>query len=339
METGEKRSLAILRPMSLGEILDRTFEIYRKQLWLFVGAGALPATVMLALRSADAAWLHTDNLVNKFSDGEVTRGGYIAWGWLVAYGYSHISGFLMLLIFPALLRIASCEVFGESTTIIASLRFALARWRSYLWLAVLLLAAVLILPEVLTFAVFFGAVTLGDKLNLFGESPSVPAIVVTLLPIPAGILLILWAKVCLSFSVPAAALEHLTGLKALQRSWTLTRGSRRRILVAWFAIVVCYWTLSLGTRFALKWVVYFLYYEAHFHWLGQHLVSQVALVLYGTIEAFVIPVYAIAIALLYYDQRMRKEGFDVEKMMEAAGLVIAPNEAGADARAAESGEA
>jgi hypothetical protein len=32
------------------------------------------------------------------------------------------------------------------------------------------------------------------------------------------------------------------------------------------------------------------------------------------------PLYPIAVTLLYYDQRSRKEGYDVEVMMEAAGL-------------------
>jgi hypothetical protein len=46
------------------------------------------------------------------------------------------------------------------------------------------------------------------------------------------------------------------------------------------------------------------------------------------------PLYPIALTLLYYDQRSRKEGYDVERMMEAAGL-LAP----AAAVAAPSAEA
>lgn len=320
METEEKQRPATLRPMTLGEILDRTFEIYRKLLWLFVTVGALPAISILALRSADLAWVHTDNLVSQFGAGEVTASGLIAWRMVVSYGYSHILSFLLAMFFPALLRLTWCEIFGESTTVIAALRFALVRWRTYLWLAVLLLVAAMILPETLTFGVFFGTGTLEDKLNLIGDSPSIPAIVILLAEIPAGFVLILWAKACLSFSVPAAALEKLTGFKALRRSWNLTRGSRRRIFVAWFAITVCYWVLSLAAVYALRWVVYFLYWVGHFRWVSPHFTSEAALVLYAMIQAFVLPIYAIAITLLYYDQRVRKEGYDVEVMMQTAGL-------------------
>jgi len=44
------------------------------------------------------------------------------------------------------------------------------------------------------------------------------------------------------------------------------------------------------------------------------------------IGAVVGPLYPIAVTLFYYDQRSRKEGFDVEIMMEAAGLETAEPE-------------
>ena len=38
METAE------LRPLSLGELLDRTFSLYRNHFWVFVGIMAIPAS-------------------------------------------------------------------------------------------------------------------------------------------------------------------------------------------------------------------------------------------------------------------------------------------------------
>ena len=35
---------ADLRPLSLGELLDRTFTIYRSHFWVFVGIMAIPAS-------------------------------------------------------------------------------------------------------------------------------------------------------------------------------------------------------------------------------------------------------------------------------------------------------
>lgn len=307
-----------LRPMTLGEILDRTFEIYRKRFLLFVGIAALPALLMLALHSADIAWVHTDRLL-----GQLDRGEAILWGWVVSYGYYHISGLLYLLFFPAFVQPASREVLGGSATIVASLRFALERWRSYLWLAFLVHAAALILPELLAFGVFFATGTLEDKLGLLNDPPNTLAIVVLLLPIPAGVLLILWAKAALSFSIPSAALEQLSGVKALRRGWKLARQSRWRLVVPWLAVAACSWILSLASAYALNLALFFLRNTLHVHWLNRYVTFQSDYILYAAVAALIGPIYPIAITLLYYDQRVRKEGYDLERMMEAAGLVPA----------------
>ena len=39
----------VLRPLSLGEILDRSFAVYRANFWLFVGIAVLSAVVQLAV--------------------------------------------------------------------------------------------------------------------------------------------------------------------------------------------------------------------------------------------------------------------------------------------------
>jgi len=38
-------------------------------------------------------------------------------------------------------------------------------------------------------------------------------------------------------------------------------------------------------------------------------------------NALIGPIYAIGLTLFYYDQRIRKEGYDIEWMMQAAGLL------------------
>jgi len=39
-----------LRPLSIGELLDRTFSLYRRNFLLFVGIAALPQLLVLALQ-------------------------------------------------------------------------------------------------------------------------------------------------------------------------------------------------------------------------------------------------------------------------------------------------
>jgi hypothetical protein len=48
-------------------------------------------------------------------------------------------------------------------------------------------------------------------------------------------------------------------------------------------------------------------------------------------NSFIGPMYATGLTLFYYDQRIRKEGYDIEWMMEAAGLAWPPRWSGIDA--------
>ena len=60
--------------------------------------------------------------------------------------------------------------------------------------------------------------------------------------------------------------------------------------------------------------------------VGLRVVQQVVAFCTNT---FVGPIYATGFTLFYYDQRVRKEGYDIEWMMRAAGMTeTAPPAAG-----------
>ena len=50
---GPATAMHNLRPLSLGEILDRTFAIYRSRFWLFSGIAAIYAVTALVLQLAE----------------------------------------------------------------------------------------------------------------------------------------------------------------------------------------------------------------------------------------------------------------------------------------------
>jgi hypothetical protein len=54
-------------------------------------------------------------------------------------------------------------------------------------------------------------------------------------------------------------------------------------------------------------------------------------------NTFLGPIWATGIALFYFDQRVRREGYDIEWMMQAAGMVVAPPAAPQAAPLAASG--
>src|SRR5215467_11729689 len=69
-----------LRPLSLGEILDRTFSLYRRNFLLFVGIAALPHLLVLVLNLAQTVVLPSLGRQNSAMKGQLYAGGSL---WLV----------------------------------------------------------------------------------------------------------------------------------------------------------------------------------------------------------------------------------------------------------------
>lgn len=123
--------------------------------------------------------------------------------------------------------------------------------------------------------------------------------------------LFFWARY---FAVPATVMLEGVGVRAgLRRSKELSRGHKRKVLGALglSTLVLLVMQLALGAAFSLvpgPSVIRFL--------LGQSV----------TVVAY--PVLSIISTLLYYDARIRKEGFDIEAMAGELGIpAAAPVEA------------
>jgi uncharacterized membrane protein len=153
-----------------------------------------------------------------------------------------------------------------------------------------------------------------------------------LLCVPAFIYAI-WMALRYSLAIPACVIEDLKARQALRRSVELSRGSRGRIFVLGLLIAVIQIGLVAFTQ------VFFIVMAIKQHgelpaW------AQVAQQIIGFFtNSFIGPMYATGFALFYYDQRIRKEGFDIEWMMQAAGMTahapVSPVEPNAAQAAAE----
>ncbi len=118
-----------------------------------------------------------------------------------------------------------------------------------------------------------------------------------------------------SLAVPACVVENLKARKAIRRSIELSNGSRWRILLLGLLIIVIQLGLVLLTQ------VFFVVaaVKSPSHMLSAWMQALQQIVVFFT-NTFLGPIWATGIALFYYDQRVRKEGFDIEWMMQAAGL-------------------
>jgi len=308
---------AALRPMNLGEILDRTFQIYRSRFWAFVTVAAVPALVVQSAALADSLCFHLYS--RAVSDNHWTPGIYMTQV-VFAIGYYHFGSFFGLLLFPVILKFVSGAVLDEEIRVRQGWRFFGARWRSYLWLATLKLVAELVIVEVVTVTLLGLTMEALDALGAEGFLEGWKSDLIVGLWFSAGFAAFLWVGSSLSLAIPAAALEDLKALRSLRRSWALARGSRLRIALAWLALTTASLMLSMSFQWVLRLVVIAVVRSTRARWVGYTLYPILSQTMNTALAAAFGPIYPIALTLFYYDQRMRREGFDVERMMQAAGL-------------------
>ena len=126
----------------------------------------------------------------------------------------------------------------------------------------------------------------------------------------AGIFVVFWMLLRWTLSIPASVMENLGVHRALKRSSILTKGGIGRIFVMLLLVVA----ITVVIQYAIQIPMFFLLWKSR----GVPTLStQIAASLGGSFSgAFVLPIYSIALTLFYYDQRIRKEGYDVEWMLE-----------------------
>jgi hypothetical protein len=330
-----------LRPLSLGEILDRTAQLYRNNFFLFAGIASVYAGIVLVLNLVQIGVTSLLTSLHMAKELPLFLGGWL------------------LLIFPLLIICAGAAVAANNRAVAwvylsqpASIRGAylsiLPRLGRYLWLMAIA-AFIVYLPFGVIFAVYLVFVfAYGGSKGLFahpaaGGDPQAAMVlgcvsgIFLLLCFPALIYAIVMA-LRYSLAVPASVVEDLKAWKAIKRSVELSRGSLGRIFVMGLLISIIQIGLALVTQ------IFFVIaaFKAAAHHGTLPLWVQVAQQIVGFFtNSFIGPMYATGLTLFYYDQRIRKEGFDIEWMMQAAGMTVPAlaAEPGAAAPSAEPGAA
>jgi hypothetical protein len=295
---------ADLRPMTLGEVLDRTFNLYKNHFWLFAGITALPFSLLLIAEVAVAA---TGSLTSNtpathapaLSPGAL--GGMIGGGALV-----------MILYFLMIGAAHAATVFAVSDLYLSrpvSIRGSLSRvgWKVFRVLLLFFLIGLIIGVGVLIAAVF--GVMIGQPAFIF--------LGMLLLFVPAIIL------VCrTAVAIPAAMLEDLGAVRALERSVYLTKGHVMQIFVIFLLVVVATYVAILVLQMPLL-ILMMATAAAHkTPSFGLQLLQQLAAFVS---QVLVGPIGTIAFSLMYYNLRVRKEAFDIQHLMASMPSDPAPN--------------
>jgi|ERR1039458_10397248 hypothetical protein len=302
---------AELKPMSLSELLDRTFTLYRNRFWLFCGLMVVPEIAIMACTLIVVVGFPVRvlpiaaNPQNPFAVFQSLQ--------------ARIAPALLLIVaqlfFKALalgaVTIMVSEIYlGRAVSISAAYRMVRSRVFGLIGLIILLFLVAI----VFVFAIFLAVGLVGAlaTVALNAISP-VLSIVVVVLMFLGGIVLALWLLMRFAVSIPVFVLEHQGVVDSMTRSGTLTRGHRGRILGATIVMSIVVYVVQL--LFGLPFVFMTFTYLAKGVlplWLqiGQSVAGAVAAILAG-------PLLMITIALIYYDVRIRKEAFDLETMMRA----------------------
>ena len=132
-----------------------------------------------------------------------------------------------------------------------------------------------------------------------------------------------WLALGYSLGFPVCVVENKPAWESLQRAWKLSQGTRGRILVMYLLVIALSFAISMLSAIPSMIVIFIA--AAHGGGAAQSSAAFIAAeivraVMDFVLQALIAPVSAIALVLFYYDQRIRKEGFDIEWMMQQAGL-------------------
>jgi hypothetical protein len=299
--------------MNLGEILDRAFQIYRSRFLVFAGIAALPALAVAVEYIAANTWLlhhqiHGQNLLFQMSLHGLLQT-------LLLYA---ATAFLHVLARPAYVRAVASTVSDMPCSLRHALDATLQRWRTILALDLFEQLVVLLAPA----SIFIACVVITgmavDSSQV--DNAAVAGAFLLFFTITAALVIyFLWIGACYSLSFAAAVLEGISWFDAIKRSWKLSKKSRGRVILTWSGVCVG----SFVCSFVMRWTLYFVLFftvGSRGIWHGFPLYSVYYSLASAVISTLLGPIYPIAITLFYYDQRIRLEGYDIERMMDAAGM-------------------
>jgi hypothetical protein len=298
-----------LRPMRLGQILDRTFSLYRSHFALLVGIAAFPAAWSLAVNLLLQAVQPAPPGAQAAPDPAAAQRLVAEYAALLPiFALLAIVSGLVYLVASGTTAVAAARLYlGRATTMGGSYRAVRARLRSLLGMAILILFRVLgylALAGVAT-AIVAGVVTVvAPPLRPF----------IALLPVALVLLVGIHVLIRYSLAAPVLLLENALALDAIRRGIALMRGHRRRAFMIYLlTIVVTYaGAMLLQGPFLLAAGLIGIG-PAPPAWLAAGLAVSGSLA-----QSLTLPFLMVSLVVLYFDIRVRKEALDLQLMMAPA---------------------
>jgi hypothetical protein len=315
-------------PLSLGEILDRTVQLYRRNFALFVGVALLPSALDVLVSGVSGVYMSAQ-LPNLQTAGAPPNMQAMLIFFLVLAVFFLVGVPILLgvfaVAFSALNFAATQRNHGMPATVRESYGYAFR----YFWRHVGIFFLQVLLAGVVPGSVFAGILFIGAMLIALIAATGAGKVLTVLFGIlmfglgVAVIVVSIWIWLRFSLAYPASFAEGKKAWASLQRSAQLTKGSRGRIFVMYVLVtiltIVAYYALTLPLDIVLKLTVYKAMPGIALMTKPPLVLQVVNLCISFLERSLVMPIQAIALLLFYNDQRTRQEGYDIELLMAQAG--------------------
>lgn len=302
--SAEMAAASAMRPLTTGEILDRTFSIYRSRFWLFAGISSVSGAVQLIANAVSLAGQHV--VMTRYGFATATVESLIG----------SILGALLFLLAAAVTEAATVaalsEVYmGRTATVADSLRSAAALWHRYVGIAIWQVWSALWLPMLIAIP---GTLLLVPRLG-FRSLAWLGGLLIFLAVAGGGVYGAI-AYLRNALAIPASVVERSRMRPSMRRSKTLTVGTKGRIFVVLLIAGVLYW---VGGAIQAPMAIFIVRAPMQAHVVAQAIVLAVGFVTHTLVS----PVAMIGLSLVYFDQRVRKEALDLVLLLggDAAPVV------------------
>lgn len=301
----------MLRPLSTGEILDRTLALYRRHFWLFVGIGTLPAAVVVLSTALRLIFLRDFAQLPQPTAGNPNAAAQ-AMGSMALMQVAFLPAVLLILVVYGVAQAATVRVvqqlsLGTLSTAAEAYRAIRGHWLRWTGIA---------LRQIWSFLwpVLGGVVLMLIALLLPGGVKAHPAAFVGLvllgwLLLMAGFVLGVLNYLRVALAQAAGVMENLGVNASLRRSRALVAGRKGRIFLALLLVYVLHMVAG-GLQ------VPFVFLAQTMHGAQRVLLLAADLLIAFIATALVSPVASIAMALFYTDERVRREGYDIELLLQ-----------------------
>jgi hypothetical protein len=290
-----------MRPLTTGQILDRSFALYRSHFALFAGIAVFPAAVSLLFGLAQLGYTLAMHKPLTEAGAQLDA---------VGYGISLLSSLARICVYGISIAattwcIASIYQ-GKKATMKEGFDFAFRKWFHYILLVIAQTFSVVWLPGIV-----FGVGLAGMFYLIPGMRGRAQPLLATSVILLGAMLMALWCLIRflgVSLAIPACVVEDLKIVASIRRSKELLVSRKGRIFLLFLFLIALEMVF-----FALLIPLTALTIHSGPTW---HLVVTLASLgitfLYGVLVS---PIAAVGLCLFYFDERVRREGFDIEFLM------------------------